>query len=118
MRSYRILGMLTHQTTVQRDANANTLNAAGAQESPSWGDHLTDLPCRFWTTSGREQLDPTTSVVAEQMKMIVELGTDVTEQDRLSDITVQGSVIAEGPIGIRAVIAREDHLELVLERIS
>lgn len=109
----------THRTTVQRDANADTLNAVGAQESPAWSDHLTDLPCRAWTTAGREQLDATTSVVVEDTRCIVALGTDVTEQDRLNGVTDKdGNTIIAGLIGIRAVIAHTDHLELMLVRIS
>ena len=111
--------ILTHRTTVQRDANADTLNAAGAQESPSWADHLTDLICRAWTSVGREQLDPTTSVVVEDIRCVVQLGTDVTEQDRLNGVTDEyGNAVIDGLVGIRAVIHRDDHLELILTRIS
>ena len=110
---------LTHFTTIQRDANAGTLNAAGAQESPSWSDHLTDVPCRAWTSVGREQLDPTTSVVVEDMRCVVQLGTDVTEQDRLNGVTdAYGQTVIDGLVGIRAVIARNDHLELILVKVS
>lgn len=110
---------LTHVTTVQRDANAGQLNAAGAQESPSWGDHLTDLPCRAWTSAGREQLDATTSVVVEDMRCIVPLDTDVTAQDRLNGVTdAYGQPIISGLVGIRAVVHRKDHLELFLVQIG
>jgi len=110
---------LTHSTTVQRDANADTVNAAGAQESPDWADHITDLPCRAWTNAGREQFDATTSVVVEDMRCIVDLGTDVTEQDRLNGVTdAYGQSIIDGLVSVRAVITRKDHLELILVRIS
>lgn len=109
---------LVHRTRIQRDQNASSLNAAGAQESPDWQDHLTGVRCRFWTSTGREVLDPTTDVVAEDMRMIVPLGTDVTEQDRLAGVCYRDDFIATGPIGIRAVIQRKDHLELLLVRIA
>ena len=118
MRSFRIASMLIHETTVQRDANVDTLNAAGAQESPDWGDHITDLRCRAWTATGREVEEPTTSIEAQDMRAIVELGTDVTERDRLGDVTYRGDTIISGPLGVRAVIQRKDHLELLLTRIS
>jgi len=111
--------ILTHRTTVQRDANAGTLNDAGAQASPDWSDHLADLPCRAWTTTGREQVDATTSIVAEDMRCIVQRGSDVTEQDRLNGVTDQyGNTVIDGLVGIRAVLHRDDHLELILVRIS
>lgn len=111
--------LCTHRTTVQRDANAGTLNAAGAQASPAWSDHLVGLPCRAWTSAGREQLDATTSVVIEDMRAIVQLGTDVTEQDRLNGVVDEyGNEVISGLVGIRAVITRADHLELILVRIS
>lgn len=111
--------LMTHLTTVQRDANAGTLNAAGGQASPDWQDHLTNLPCRAWTSAGREQLDATTSVVVEDMRCIVAVGTDVTEQDRLNGVVDEyGNEVISGLVGIRAVIIRNDHLELMLVRIS
>lgn len=111
--------MLDHLTTVQRDANAGQLNSVGAQASPSWSDHLTGLICHAWTNAGREQIDATTSVVVEDMRCIVELGTDITEQDRLNGVTdADGNPVINGLIGIRAVIARADHLELILVRLS
>lgn len=109
---------LTHVTTIQRDTNAGSV-IDGVQQAPSWSDHLTDLPCRAWTSTGREQLDPTTSIVVEDMRCVVPLGTDVTEQDRLNGVTdAYGQTVIDGLAGIRAVIARKDHLELTLVRIS
>lgn len=111
--------LFTHKTTVQRDANAGALNAVGAQASPAWADHLVDQPCYAWTSTGREQLDATTSVVVEDMRCLLALGTDVTEQDRLNGVTDHyGNVVIAGLVGIRAVVIRADHLELFLVRIS
>lgn len=111
---------LIHLTTVQRDANAATDDGwgGGNPDSHDWQDHLTDLPCRYWVTVGRERTDATTEVVVEDMRLIVELGTDVTGRDRLGGITYRGDTIAAGPIGIRAVLQQKDHLELVLVRLS
>lgn len=118
-RHYRVVAMLNHLATVERDANAGTLNAVGAQASPDWQPHLTNLLCHAWTNAGREQLDATTSVVVEDMRAIVELGTDITEQDRLNGVTdAEGNTVISGPVGIRAVIARSDHLELILVKVS
>jgi len=110
---------LIHRTTVQRDASvAGTPNDWGTPQAPDWQNHLTDVPCLGWTNTGREQIDATTSVVVEDMRCIVPLGTDVSELDRLSDVTYRGEVVISGPVGVRAVVVRRDHLELVLVRIA
>lgn len=109
---------LLHRTTVERDANAGTSDGWGQAQPADWQAHLSDLPCRVWTRAGREQIDAATSIVAEDMRLVVELGTDVTEQDRLGDVTYRGDTIVAGPISIRAVVARKDHVELFLERIA
>jgi hypothetical protein len=110
---------LGHRCTIERDANAATPDAWGTPETPDWQPHLTDLACRGWTRAGVERADATTSTVVEDMRLIVSLGTDVTEQDRVNGVTDRGTtIIIAGPVGIRAVIGRKDHLELVLVRIS
>lgn len=109
---------LTHRCTIERDANAATANARGNPQSPSWQPNLTGLPCRLWTTAGREAVDNTTIAVVEDMRLLLPLGTDVTEHDRVGDVTQRGTVIAAGPIGIRAVLTHQDHLELVLVKVT
>lgn len=109
---------LIHRTRIERDANAGTLNAAGAVQAPNWQPYPDLTPCRFWTNTGRELLDATVTAVDEDMRMVVPLDTDVTERDRLAGVCYRGSFIATGPIGIRAVVHRQDHLELFLVRIS
>ena len=109
---------LTHRTRIERDQNAGTLNDAGAVHAPDWQANADLTRCRFWVNTGREILDATTSVVDEDMRMIVPADTDVTEQDRLAGVCYRGQFIAAGPIGIRAVVRRKDHLELFLVRIT
>src|SRR5690242_10787800 len=91
---------LTHSCTIQRDANLGTPDDWGTPSTPDWQDHLTGQPCRAWTMAGREQMDSSTTAVIEDMRMIVPLGTDVTEQDRVGDVTYRGDTIIVGPTGI------------------
>lgn len=110
--------LFTHTCTVERNTAAGT-DSWGNPEPPGWTAHLAGQPCRFWTEAGREAVaDTTTIVVVETMRLLLPVGTDVTEQDRVSAVTDAGGVIAAGPVGIRAVLARPDHLELVLVEIS
>lgn len=107
---------LTHQVTVQRNQTGDA--AWGVAAAPDWQDHLVGLACRYWATAGRERVTAETETVVEDMRLIVQLGTDVTVGDRLGDITSRDVTLVSGPVGIRAVLATDDHLELVLERIS
>lgn len=107
---------LIHVTTVERDESEPA--GWGDASVPDWQPHLTSLRCRYWATFGREQMDAESQVVIEDMRLIVPLGTDVTEKDRLGDITYQGTTIVTGPVGIRAVLAHKDHLELILVRLG
>lgn len=118
MTPYSVALSLIHSCTIQRDPNADTPDAWGTPSSPDWQDHLTDVPCKFWTQSGMEQTTSETWVVDEASRLIFPLGTDVTERDRIGDVSYRGTVIVPGPTSIRAVVYRADHLELFLVRIS
>jgi hypothetical protein len=109
---------LTHLVTIQRDASAGVDGGWGNPDVPNWQPYLVGVPCRAWATAGHETINETTNVVVEEVRLIVPLGTDVTEQDRLGDITHRGAVFLAGPTGIRAVLRHADHLDLVLVRIS
>jgi hypothetical protein len=109
---------LTHRCTIERDTNAGP-GADGWENAPDWQPHIEALPCRAWTNAGREVVaDKESVVVVEDMRILVALGTDVTEHDRLGDVTYRGDVIFPGPTGIRAVLHRKDHVELVLVKAS
>ena len=110
---------LTHLATIERDANAGTSDAWGTPNPPDWQAHLSDQPCRTWATAGREVVtDTTTIVVVEDVRLIVPLGTDVTEADRVASVTYRGGTIQDGPLGIRAVLVNADHIELLLVRVA
>lgn len=105
---------LTHRATIQRGTTpGDDWNGDG---KPVWADHLTDLPCRVWATAGRELVaNTTTPVVVEDWRMIVQLDTDVMENDRVSEVTDRGDQVLAGA-SIRAVLRNQDHLELILVR--
>lgn len=107
---------LTHRATTQRPSSGT--DTWGTPDVPEWNDRLTDLPCRLWTSAGREVIANTsTIVVVEDLRMIVTVDTDVTEQDRISAVTDRGAELVAGA-SIRAVLRLSDHLELVLMRAA
>lgn len=109
---------MKHLCTIERDANAATANARGNPAPPDWQPHLADVPCVGWTTMGKEVAQDEAIIDAENMRLLLPIGTDVNERDRVGDITDRGDVYMSGPIGIRAVIRQRDYVELILVRIT
>lgn len=109
---------LTHLCTIERNANAATANGRGNPTSPNWQPSATNVACRYYTTGGRERAEAETTYVAEEMRLLVPVDTNVTERDRIGDITDRGTVIVGGPVGIRVVHHRRDFLELALVQIK
>lgn len=108
---------LIHRCTIQRNTNS-TPGDWGGDGPATFEDNLTDLRCRLGTTGGRERVEDATFVAVEDMRLIVEVGTDVTTEDIISEVTFRGETIMEGPVSIRAVLPHQDHLELLLEKVS
>lgn len=110
---------LTHLTTTLR--NEASTGEDGWAGEPDWHVNLTDQPCYGWTTADNsatdERVTTASVIVKEDRRMIVPLGTDITEADQVLDITYRGATILEGPMGVQAVLAYVDHLEVVLRRI-
>lgn len=107
---------LTYLCTVERQA---TVSADGrGHTTGDWATHISDLACRFWTSEGSEALiEGATIAPLASSRLIVPLGTDVTEADRIVSVTYRGGTVQDGPLGVRAVLWRSDHLELVLEKV-
>lgn len=108
-----------HRLTIERDANLESEDGWGDQETPEWKPHLEDVPCRAWTESSREPVNEENTAVLEGRRVSVAVGTDVTARDRIGDVVDRkGNVIYEGPSGIEGILTYPDHLEIVLERIK
>lgn len=108
---------LTHRCTIERGSASD--DDWGTPGVPDWEDHLTDLPCRLWASTGREVIaNQTTLTPVEDLHMILSIGTDVTTSDRVAVVTYRSDTIAAGPLGIRAILPRRDHLELLLVRVA
>jgi hypothetical protein len=111
---------LIHLCTVQRNANAGTTNGRGNPNPPDWQPHITSVMCRFYAAPVREteHVEEAGVIAVANMKLLVPLGTDVTERDRISAITCRGASLAAGPFEIRAIIPRRSFLELTLVRLG
>lgn len=109
---------MRHRCKIERD-NATGTSDWGGPNEPNWVTHLASLPCRTWFEADAEVIDGDKSAVIEARKIIVPLGTDVTEKDRVAEVKDRlGNVIFTGPAGVRAVGRRADHLELTVMEVS
>jgi len=108
---------LRHRATIERDVNAGGSDAWGGSPPPDW-QPLATVSGNAWTNAGRELVEPDRTVVIEDRRMSVPLGTDVTEADRILSVTDRsGAEVFDGPMNVQAVLRFGDHVELVLERV-
>lgn len=110
---------MTHSAVIERNSGTGDTDSWGQPVTSGWENHLDGQPCRAWVTLGHETVaDTTTVVVVEDIRMLLPLGVDVTEQDRVASVADRGATILAGPLQIRAVLAHQDHLELVLVKVA
>jgi hypothetical protein len=113
---------MRHRATIERDGAAGT-NDWGDKPSPAWKAHLEDLACKAWykpKLATREEIaDGTKTVNKGEWIVIVPLGTDVTAADRIASITDrQGNTILAGPLDIKGIGQRLDHIVVTVEAVS
>jgi hypothetical protein len=108
---------MIHVCTIERDAQAAD-DPWGNPDTPDWQVLYREVPCRAWMVAGKETATDDRTVVISDLRLIVPLGTDVTERDRIGDVYARGEAAFVGPFQIELVIRQPDHLELMLERYS
>jgi hypothetical protein len=110
---------LTQRCTIERNANADATDDWQTPPPPAWAPHLQEQPCRAWISGHRPvSHEGTLTAVLIELSMLVPLGTDVTDGDRVNGITLRGEPVHEGPLTIHAVLERRDHLELILSKAA
>ncbi|KKL20077.1 hypothetical protein LCGC14_2459080 [marine sediment metagenome] len=75
----------------------------------TWSDLATDVPCRLQPRRGREAVQPTQVVVGSHV-LFLEIGTDITERDRVVVATLTYEVLFVGDAA-----GQGHHLEVELE---
>lgn len=113
-----IVSKMVHLAVVQRDTATGT-GDWNTDKAPTWTAHLAAAKCFAWSNAGREVVDVVKTVVVEDIKAIFPLGTDITEKDRITDITDRKSVVLfGGPMGIEKIQRHASHLEASLVKLS
>lgn len=106
----------TQRCTIQRDTVAPG-DPWDASDIPAWDDIAEDVPCRAWENAAREPIDADRTVTVIDRRVMVPADTDVTERDRVGDVTDRGTVVFPGPMNVEGVIRWPDFLELVVQEI-
>lgn len=105
-----------HRCVIER--NGATTDNWGDSTGPGWAPHLSDVPCRAWTTGGSEPVDDNRTVVIEDRRISMSIGTDITEKDQVQSVTdLAGNIIFDGPMTVEAILRHTDHLEVLVKRI-
>lgn len=109
---------LTHLCTIRRDASVGTHDTLNQQAAPDWQDHITDQECRGYTVSAREAIRADSTIVLQELKLMLPIDTDVTQHDQIGDVTNRGALVLEGPMRIDSFTRYPDRLELSLTSIA
>lgn len=117
MSTVSVRSRMIHRCTLQRD-DAGIDNDIGAKQVPSWDDNVEAQVCFFYTTQGREIIQDRGAVFSA-LRMLLPLGTDVNEKDRVLNITDrEGNHLFTGALQIRSILPHHTHLEVDLVRPS
>jgi len=108
---------MTMRAVVERASYA--LDPWGLPGLPTWNSHIASLACYSWANTGKEIIDGDKTAVMTDRRMIVPLGTDIVEDDRITDVEDRlGVSIFPHLMRIEAVLRREDHIELTIEDVE
>ena len=109
---------MTMRATVQRDS-ATGSDGWGQPNAVSWAAHLPSLACWYWTKDEREVIDGVKTAILANHTMMVPLGTDITEDDRVTAIKdrLAGNLISNA-MRVHAVFRRRTYLHVALEEVA
>lgn len=110
---------MIHWAVLQTYASSGT-DGFGGPNAPTYeGSPTANLRCWFYAKSEREVIDGEKSAVLGRHKMIIPLGTTITEKDRIGSIEDRlGNIIMANTMRIHSVTHRHTHLELEVEEVS
>lgn len=109
--------IMTMRADVERNDTATT-DAFGHPDAPNFSA-LATIPCRVHSKSRTERNDTRKTAIVESIRCSMPLGTDVTELDRIAQITDRlGAVLWSGPLRIDTIQHKHTHIEMDLRRIE
>jgi len=110
---------MSQRALVQR-ATAPATDDSGNPGGPvSWATHIAALACWLYGSVEKEAVSEETTAVVTDLRLMVPLAADVTEQDRIAGVTDRrGTVIEAGILEIDTVLRKRTHLQLSLTRVT
>jgi len=109
---------LVHRATTERNQNLNSDDGWGNPLPPDWETNLIDLECRAWIASHQVVTSKGSLVVVLEVHLIVPLGTDILNEDRITTISWRGDTFIDGILDVQAVLRQKDHLEVILAKAA
>lgn len=114
---------MVHRCTIQRNASDDTglRDEWGGDEPAAWSDGtVANVSCFYTYEDSTTTMDGEKNVFTTRRMLLLPFGTDVTQDDRVSDITDRrGRVLADGPMRIDQLgVHGTDHLVAQLVRIK
>ena len=108
---------MTMRADVERDATTTT-DPYGHPDAESFAA-LATIPCFVTSKRRTEQNDDKKTALIEDIRCSMPLDTDVTELDRIAQITNRlGTVLYTGPLRIDTIQYKHTHIEMNLRRIQ
>ena len=108
---------MTMRADIQNNT-AVTTDAYGNPIPPVWAA-LSTIACLAYTKIRKEIIDGNKIVLVEDLKALFPLKAVVIEAHRIANIKDRlGVVLFAGPLSIRTIQRRRNHLEITLDRIQ
>lgn len=109
---------MTQRALVQRYSSPG-FDDSGNPLPGTWATHLTALACWLYGSTEREAVSEETTAVVTDLKLMVPVSADVTEQDRIAGITDRrGQTVHAGLLGIETVERKRSHKQLTLSQVQ
>lgn len=107
-----------HRALVQRSTSAGT-DDSGNPLPASWATHIAAMPCKLYSSSGREAVDPERTIAVVDLKLLAPRDAAVTTDDRINGVVDRrGTSILPGVARIEAVMHKETHQEISLTQVA
>lgn len=109
--------MMTQRAFMERNSTVTT-DAYGHPDAPVFLAEAT-IACYTYTKTRREAVDGGKYALIEELRCMMPIGTDITEDDRLSSVKDRlGAVIWAGPLRVDTIQHKMTHIELRLLRVE
>lgn len=110
---------MTQRALVERNTPGATDDSGNPTAPGTWATHIAALACWLYGSTEKEAITEEKTAVITDLRLMVPLSADVTEQDRVAGITDRrGTVIESGLLHIDTVLRKRSHLQLSVTRVT